>query len=193
MLLTRIHATTAPLFEDVIIKRLWRSPSFTSCWVTAIARKHFSLADELTRKEKQKTSTRPLSRKSCACCWRWCLYGSFQAKAWTSSPALEQATAVHVLSRDTGGIQVSQRQQKPTAFIWSSGVFQHWRVCACLLYRRLFVYLTSPSAHLWECCYPAWGLAVPSIFNDVHTNPSELFKCHFIHLPPNSSFIHRLP
>lgn len=117
----------------------------------------------------------------------------FRRKLGRHRQCLSKRRRNHVLGRDTGGTQVSQRQQKPTAFVWSSGVFQHWRVWACLLYRRLFVYLTLPSAHLWECCYPAWGLAVPSIFNDVHTNPSELFKCHFIHLPPNSSFIHRLP
>lgn len=41
MLLTRIHATAALLFEDVIIKIPWRSPCFTSYWVVAVARKTF--------------------------------------------------------------------------------------------------------------------------------------------------------
>lgn len=35
------------------------------------------------------------------------LYASSQMKAWPSSPGLEQMKAVHVVSRDAGGIQAS--------------------------------------------------------------------------------------
>lgn len=196
MLLTRIHATTALLFEDVIIKIPWRSPCFTSYWVVAVARKTFQPGWWVDTQRKTENIHQTFIAKRAACV---VVVGGgastvhFRPKLGRHRQCLSKRRRNHVLGRDTGGTQVSQRQQKPTAFVWSSGVFQHWRVWACLLYRRLFVYLTLPSAHLWECCYPAWGLAVPSIFNDVHTNPSELFKCHFIHLPPNSSFIHRLP
>lgn len=42
------------------------------------------------------------------------LYGSSQAKAWPSSPALKQRTALHVVHRDTGGTQVGHRLHDAT-------------------------------------------------------------------------------
>lgn len=99
------------------------------------------------------------------CRW-WCpgasTTGSTQVKARPSLP----------------GIQVGNGQHDVTKRV----VCFPAAGCGCSGW--LFVYLSLPSAHLWECCY----LAAPSIFNDVHTNPSEPFKCHFIHLPPKLIF-----
>lgn len=66
-------------------------------------------------------------------------------------------------------------------------------VGVCQLSGWFFVYLAVPPAHLWECCYLAWGLEGLSIFNGVQTLPSCWFKHHFIHLQGSSSFIHCVP
>lgn len=75
VVLTWPNATTARLFEGVIIKILWCSPCLTAYWVMVISRKYFSLVDELTTKQHMHT---PLS---CVCCW-WCLGVSTVRLRW---------------------------------------------------------------------------------------------------------------
>lgn len=187
-LLTRLNASAARLFEDLMLENLWRSPCLTAYWGIFISHKHFSLSDEVTQPSTtgardlyggrscvlEEVAERPTlhprwKHHQCLCKWR-------QSTCSGVTGGTEAAWRRHIrlLSRDLLLVF-------PCWGVWP------WLLCVIIC---VFSLAFSPSAGILSF---SPGLANTSIFNDVHTNPSELFKCHFIHLQPNSSIIHRLP
>lgn len=91
-----------------------------------------------------------------------------------------------------------QNSELSEYFIFKYSCVFYWEgtcglVGVCLLWGWLFVYLAVPPAHLWQCCYLAWGLEDLSIINDAQTIPSWLFKHHFIHLQETHLLFTALP